>query len=198
MKKVTLLLLFLFISVITTACINNLAVQQLNSKAKEQMSNGNTEEAICRLESSLDLDGNIFETYYNLGVAYIDVKKYKKAISMLNKATELKPDFADSYYSLAVAQENLAYAIINHEDPNDDDKDKDKDDDTEEDINTKDTEDKDKDKPLTDSEKAEVIKNLTEAVQMYEKYLSLAQENADKTKIQAQIGSINTKLNEME
>lgn len=193
MKKITLLLLFLFISVITTACINNLAVQQLNTKAKEQMSNGHTEEAICRLESSLDLDGNIFETYYNLGVAYIEIKKYEKAISMLNKANELKPDFADSYYSLAVAQENLAYAILNHEDLNNDDKD-----DTEneqEEFNNETSENKDK--PLTDEEKTKVIKNLTEAIKMYEKYLTLASEKADKEKVQAQISGINTKLNEL-
>lgn len=193
MKKITLLLLFLFISVITTSCINNLAVQQLNSKAKEQISKGDTEAAICRLESSLDLDGNIFETYYNLGIAYIDVKKYDKAISMLNKATELKPDFADSYYSLAIAKENLAYAIINHEDLS-----KDKDTDDDDDNETSDKVQDNNNKPLTDEEKSEVINNFNSSIKMYEKYLSLIPDSNDKDKIKTQIDSINSKLTELE
>ena len=37
MKKAFLLASILFISVISTACINNFAVQELNNKAKEFM-----------------------------------------------------------------------------------------------------------------------------------------------------------------
>ena len=62
MKKIFLLITILFVSVISTACINNLAVQELNNKAKEYMANGETEKAICRLRSSIDLDDSIFET----------------------------------------------------------------------------------------------------------------------------------------
>ena len=114
MKKVILLITILFVSVISTACINNLAVQELNNKAKEYMANGETEKAICRLRSSIDLDASIFETHYNLGVALIEAKEYKEAQTALLEAIKLKPDFADSYYSLAVSYEGEADQIINN------------------------------------------------------------------------------------
>ena len=77
------------------------------------MANGETEKAICRLRSSIDLDTSIFETHYNLGVALIEVKEYAEAQASLENAIKLKPDFADSYYSLAMAMENQADDIIN-------------------------------------------------------------------------------------
>ena len=113
MKKIILLITVLFVSVISTACINNLAVQELNSKAQEYMEAGDIEKAICRLRSSIDLDANVFESHYNLGVALISAKQYDEAAKSLENAIKLKPDFADSYYSLAVAQEELAYKKIN-------------------------------------------------------------------------------------
>ena len=61
MKKVLLLFAILFVSVMTTACINNLAIQELNNKAVKYMDNGDSETAICRLKSSLDLDDEIYE-----------------------------------------------------------------------------------------------------------------------------------------
>ena len=64
------------------------------------------------MQSSIDLDSTIFETHYNLGVAYIKNKQYKKAIEALSKALELSSDYADSYYSLAVAQEAYAQELL--------------------------------------------------------------------------------------
>ena len=83
MKKIILLITILFVSVISTACINNLAVQELNNKAKEYMEKGETDKAISRLRSSIDLDTSIFETHYNLGVALIQAKDYEEAITSL-------------------------------------------------------------------------------------------------------------------
>ena len=77
MKRVFLILTILFASVLSTACINNLAIQELNNKAKEYMNEGDVEKAICRYKSSLDLDAGILETNYNLGVAYITAKNYE-------------------------------------------------------------------------------------------------------------------------
>ncbi len=108
MKKALLLIVILSISIISTACINNLAVQELNTKAKTFMDNGDIENAISRLKSSVDLDPTIFESHYNLAVAYTRAENYSDAIESYKKAIELKPDFADSYYSLAVCEENLA------------------------------------------------------------------------------------------
>ena len=112
MKKAFLLASILFISVISTACINNFAVQELNNKAKEFMDKGDYLSAIERLKSSVDLDASVFETQYNLAVAYTKAEDYANAIQTYNTALKLNPDFADAYYSLAVCEENLAKDII--------------------------------------------------------------------------------------
>ncbi len=112
MKKAFLLASILFISVISTACINNFAVQELNNKAKYFMDKGDYVSAIERLKSSADLDGSVFETQYNLAVAYTKAEDYANAIKTYNNAIKLKPDFPDTYYSLAVCEENLAKDII--------------------------------------------------------------------------------------
>jgi len=111
MKKTFLLATILFISVITTACINNFAVQELNNKAKAYMEQGDYASAIERLKSGIDLDANVFETQYNLAVAYTMAEDYSNAIQTYNNAIKLNPDFPDTYYSLAVCEENLAKDI---------------------------------------------------------------------------------------
>lgn len=112
MKKAFLLASILFISVISTACINNFAVQELNNKAKDFMDKGDYVSAIERLKSSIDLDGTVFETQYNLAVAYTKAEDYSNAIKTYNDAIKLNPNFPDAYYSLAVCEENLAKDII--------------------------------------------------------------------------------------
>lgn len=112
MKKVLLLFTILFVSVMTTACINNFAIKELNDKAAAYMDKGDTETAICRLKSSLDLDNEIFQTHYNLAVAYNTIGKYKESIEESKKVIELKPDFPEAVYTLAVAKEALAYELI--------------------------------------------------------------------------------------
>lgn len=113
MKKVLLLFTILIVSVMTTACINNLAIQELNNKAAAYMDKGDTETAICRLKSSLDLDTEIYQTHYNLAVAYNTIGNYHDSVEESKKVIELKPDFAEAHYTLAIAKEELAYQIIN-------------------------------------------------------------------------------------
>ena len=108
MKKALLIVSILFIAVITTACINNIAVQELNNKAAEYMQKGDYESAMNRLQASLDLDNTMYQTYYNLGVAAIGANKYEVAIDALEGGIKIKPDFYDFYYSLGVAQIGLA------------------------------------------------------------------------------------------
>lgn len=115
MKKVLLLFTILIVSVMTTACINNLAIQELNNKAAAYMDKGDTETAICRLKSSLDLDTEIYQTHYNLAVAYNTIGNYEDSVVESKKVMELKPDFAEAYYTLAVAKETIAYQYINKE-----------------------------------------------------------------------------------
>ena len=107
MKKAILLVSILFLSVISTACINNFAVQELNSKAQEFMAKGDYQAAIERLKSSIDLDDSIFETHYNLAVAYTNAEDYLNAIDSYKNAININSDKAETYYSLAVAQGNL-------------------------------------------------------------------------------------------
>lgn len=116
MKKALLIASVLFIAVITTACINNIAVQELNNKAAEYMQKGDYDAAVNRLQASLDLDATLYETYYNLGIAATNAKKYEVAIDALENGIKIKPEFANFYYSLAIAQAEFAEKIIETED----------------------------------------------------------------------------------
>ncbi len=178
MRKLTLFLAILFVSVLCSACINNVAVQELNNKAREYMQKGDFQGAISRLESSVDLDGTIFETRYNLGVAYISAEEYKKAQEQLKEAIKIKPDFADSYYSLAVAQESDALSVLEDD---------------------KDDEDSNVEVPVVSDDELSDLKNITkqdaihlvnltnEAVNSYEKYLQLKPDTQDRADVEAQI-----------
>ena len=116
MKKALLIASVLFIAVISTACINNIAVQELNNKAAEYMQKGDYESAVNRLQASIDLDSSVYETYYNLGIAATNAKKYDVAIDALQKGIQIKPDYANFYYSLGVAQYENAEELTDTED----------------------------------------------------------------------------------
>lgn len=198
MKKVVLLITVLFVSVISTACINNLAVQELNSKAKEYMQAGDAEKAICRLRSSIDLDTNIFETHYNLGVALIQNKDYSEAQKSLENAINLKPDFADSYYSLAVSLQEQGYALANPK--SDDDKNtetlKNVDDDSYETSAEPESESvvKPESKTLSEQDKAEISEKFNAAIDNYNKYLSKKPDAKDKAKVASEIESLTNEI----
>ena len=112
MKKALLIAAVLFIAVISTACINNIAVQELNNKANEFMMKGDYESAMNRLQASIDLDATMYETYYNLGIAATNAKKYETAIEAFENGIKLKPSHADFYYSLGVAQSSYADSLV--------------------------------------------------------------------------------------
>ena len=193
MKKVVLLITILFVSVISTACINNLAVQELNNKAKEYMANGETEKAIARLRSSIDLDTSIFETHYNLGVALIEVKDYQEAITSLENAIKLKPEFADSYYSLAMANEGLADEIINGSGKNSEETDIESDSDTQQESEQVSSAVQ-KTPELTETDKVKIVELLNAAIDNYNKYLIKKPDAEDKDKITEQINYLNKKI----
>ena len=106
-----MIVLILTVAVISTGCINNIAVQELNNKAVELMQKGDYESAMSRLQASLDLDSSMYQTYYNLGVAATNANKYETAIDALEKGIKIKPDFYDFYYTLGVAQIGLSDEI---------------------------------------------------------------------------------------
>ena len=84
MNKSLLFCVVLLVAVFCSACVNNVAIQELNNKAMEYLKNGDAQSAVCRLKSSLDLDNKFFETNYNLAIAYKKLEKNKKAQKMLD------------------------------------------------------------------------------------------------------------------
>ena len=177
MKKVLLIASVLFVAVVSTACINNLAVQDLNNKAKMYADKGDYTQAIERLKSSIDLDPSVFETHYNLAVVYTEdyinaVEEYKKVIGM-------KPDMADSYYSLATAENNLAVDMMQGRVRMN----------VDESLYTPKAEDINFEEKVKLSAKEEnLVKELKEsAIQNYEKYLELNPNAQDKADVEQQI-----------
>ena len=90
MKKTLLIVSVLLVAVVSTACINNFAVRDLNNKAQSYMQKGDYAQAIERLKSSIDLDPTIYETHYNLAVAYTKAEDYLNAAEEYKKALEIK------------------------------------------------------------------------------------------------------------
>lgn len=187
MKKAFLLVVILFVSVISTACINNLAVQELNNKAKDSLDKGDFETAIGRLKSSIDLDSTIFESHYNLGIAYTQAEKYPEAVETFQNAIKLKPSFTDAYYSLAVAEENYAKSVIDGSIKN---KDKDSDDEVESSV----SDDEKTDKKLSKEEKTQVAKLLGESIASYSTYLEKGKNIEDKADVEEKIEYLKTQL----
>lgn len=169
MKKVLLLFTILFVSVITTACINNLAIQELNNKAAAYMDKGDTQTAICRLKSSLDLDTEIYQTHYNLAVAYNTIGNYEESVDESKKVIELKPDFAESYYTLAVAKEEIAYGMIN----------------------------KEENEKLSLDEISNFNNNAQEAIDAYNEYLIKKVNAQDSDNVNEHIEGLNSKIKEL-
>ena len=164
MKKALLIASVLFIAVISTACINNIAVQELNNKAAEYMQKGDYESAVNRLQASIDLDSTMYETYYNLGIAATNAKKYDIAIEALENGIKIKPDFSNFYYSLAVAQAELAESLVE----------------TDEDKKEISEEDKNKAKELK-----------TSAIANAQKYLEMNPQAEDKDEVEEFIEDLN-------
>ena len=168
MKKALMIVSVLFVAVVSTACINNIAVQELNNKAAEYMQKGDYESAINRLQASLDLDATMYETYYNLGIAAINAKKYEKAIEAFEGGIKIKPDFANFYYSLGLAQSDLAEKNIEV------------------------TEDK---KEISEEDKLAAIELKKQAVENLKKYLELAPDADDKSTVEELIAEYNAFIN---
>lgn len=180
MKKLLVFLAVLFVSIMSSACINNFAIQELNTKAKEYLDKGDFDEAIKRLESSVDLDGTVFETRYNLAVAYVNKEEYKSAINQLNHAIELNPASADAYYTLGVALEGEATSKLaknNKLSAASDD----------EAENFEDTENTIPDLFSSTEDALYAANKLNEAIGAYNKYLEIAGAPKDKAEVEEHI-----------
>lgn len=181
MKKALMIASVLFIAVVSTACINNMAVQELNNKAAEYMQKGDYESAMNRLQASLDLDSTMYETYYNLGVAAINANKYEKAIEALKGGIKIKPDYADFYYSLGLAQTSLADEIIENSEKELSEGEK-----NAEIVNTEPK------KELSDEDNAKVADLKKQAAENLTKYLEMNPNGEDKQTVEELIKEINS------
>lgn len=169
MKKIILLITILSVSVLTTACINNFAIKELNTKAESYLDKGDTETAICRLKSSLDLDDGVYQTHYNLAVAYNNINNYEGVLEESQKVIDLNPEFYDAIYMMALAKEALAYRLIeNVENPYD----------------------------LSLDQLSEFNNKASDAVDTYNKYLENKVNAAEADKINAKIAELNAKIKE--
>ena len=184
MKKALMIASILFIAVVSTACINNIAVQELNNKAAEYMEKGDYESAMDRLQASLDLDATMYETYYNLGIAAINAKKYDKAIEALEGGIKIKPDYADFYYSLGLAQSDLADELMEPSEEDDS-----------EDVSGS---NKDNDKKITvsDEDKNKAIDLKRSSVDNLKKYLEMTPKAEDKETIETLISESEAFIND--
>ena len=181
MKKALMIASVLFIAVVSTACINNMAVQELNNKAAEYMQKGDYESAMNRLQASLDLDSTMYETYYNLGVAAINANKYEKAIEALEGGIKIKPDYADFYYSLGLAQTSLADEILENSEKELSEGEK-----NAEIVNTEPK------KELSYEDKAKVADLKKQAAENLTKYLEMNPNGEDKQTVEELIKEINS------
>lgn len=193
MKKVLFIVTILFLSVFTTACINNLAVQELNNKALDYMKKGDYENAISRLKSSADLDGTIFETQYNLALAYTENEDYPEAIETFEKAVKLKQEFPDVYYSMGVMYENYAKDLYAGNTKQQKEEQENSDDDDEEAVKNVQANEDGSYKPTSEElEKVKEYYNLS--VDCYNKYLELATTANDSSEVQSKIEDIQDKI----
>lgn len=173
MKKTLLLFTLLLVSVITTACINKFAVEELNNKAVKYMDNGDSETAVCRLKSSLDLDEEFYQTHYNLALAYNALGNFEGAAKEAARVLELEPDFHDAVYVLALAKSELAMQILDKE-----------------------QDEEGKTAELTIDEMSEFNNKAGEAVELYNKYLVKKVNAEDAEQVNAKIEELNSYIKE--
>ena len=181
MKKIFVLLFIMSIGVITSSCVNMFAVKELNESAVEYINKGDYESAIARLESSVDLDGNSYETRYNLAYTYLKADKCDKALENIDIALKLaKTESPSAYYTKAVTLVCLAENIYKKTDEN----------------GEKETiEYKDADIKLQMEEK--FVNYLMQANENYSRYLELAPDAKDAKEIQAEIERNNLEIDKL-
>ena len=181
MRKVSVFVSILFCAMFTSACIHTFAVQELNQIAAKYLENGDTRSAISRLESSIDLDPDVYESRYNLAVSYIEVNECEKAISQAQAAQKLIKDEPAIVYTLAVAYDCAAHNIYEKKD------------------DSGNIEEVTYNNPAEDLKMGEkFIDYLTKANENYKAYIDLAPTADDREEVMRLIEQNNEKLSQMQ
>ena len=118
MRKLLSFLFILMLGVFTSACVNTFAVHELNQIAAEYLEEGQIDAVISRLESSVDLDENVYESRYNLAVAYMRKNMCKEALEHIAVADKLTKNEPAVHYTYGVASHCVAEKILNPKDAN--------------------------------------------------------------------------------
>lgn len=101
MKKLTYLLIILFVAGLT-ACQDPAKSRAYMDKGNRLMMNySKFDEAEEALTQAIKYDKNNYEAYYLRGCAKVNGQKYREALPDFEKAIELKPDYADAYFTMA-------------------------------------------------------------------------------------------------
>ena len=117
MRKLLSFAAILILAVVSGACVNTFAVHELNQIAAQYIEDGDYPAAISRLESSIDLDGAVYESRYNLAVAYLRVGDCQKAFTQIKEAEKLIKEEPAVFYTLGVASNCLADNIYKKKTP---------------------------------------------------------------------------------
>jgi tetratricopeptide (TPR) repeat protein len=100
MKKLMLLLSAVLLMAMT-ACENPSKSRVYTEEGEKLLLRySKFDEAEEILTKAIKYDKNNYEAYYYRGCARINARKYKEAIADLERAVELKPDYADAYFNL--------------------------------------------------------------------------------------------------
>ena len=86
---------------------NSLTAEMLLERGSRAFEDSDTEEAIKLFRKSIRADKSSYEAYYRLGVAYANIREFKKAISCFKKAVKFKRDFAKAYVNMGSAYGSL-------------------------------------------------------------------------------------------
>lgn len=110
MKRITFLLITLFIMGLHSCQDPAKSRYYMDEGNKLMMNYGKYAEAEEAFDKAIKYDKNNYEAYYLRGCAKINAKKYQNAILDLEKAIELKPDYADAYFNIG-----RTYFLLNDE-----------------------------------------------------------------------------------
>ena len=94
--------------ILIVSSVIDLFKQELNTKAKIDVENGEFNNPINLCNRAIELDNDYVNSYLNLGNAYIGKKEFDTAIKTLNQGVEIDPDFENFWNAIGFANERKA------------------------------------------------------------------------------------------
>ena len=73
---------------------------ECNNEGNRLMAEGNPEEAVKYFNAALEYNNTRAEPYLNIGVTHFNKQDYDRALFYFMKASEIEPNFPNSYYHL--------------------------------------------------------------------------------------------------